>query len=177
MTPRRDVRVGVSACLLGESVRWDGAHKRDAFVAEVLAREVTIVPVCPEVELGLGVPREPIQLERRSGAVHLVGIESRRDLTEAMRRYAGERVSELERLGLSGYVLKEKSPSCGLERAKVLEETGEWTVGVRGAFAAVLLERFPGLPIITEDGLADPEARARFLERVLAFRPPEGGAK
>jgi uncharacterized protein YbbK (DUF523 family) len=118
--------VGVSACLLGQAVRHDGGHKLNAFVVEDLAEHVELVPVCPEVEIGLGVPREPIRLESAggsgggaSGPPRLVTIETRRDLTERMRAYAELRVAALASLGLAGYVTKSKSPSCGLQGVPV----------------------------------------------------------
>lgn len=141
-------RIGVSACLLGDNVRWDGGHKRDAFVVEVLGAAAELVPVCPEVELGLGVPREPID----TVGSRLVAKETGRDLTDAMLRYARERVLELKKLGLSGYVLKSKSPSCGKDR---------------GLFARVLEESWPELPVVEETALADGGSRQRFLERVF----------
>ncbi len=154
--------VGISSCLLGREVRHDGGHKRNRWVVEVLARRVTFVPVCPEFELGLGVPREPIRLERGG---RLVGVESRTDHTAAMRRFAEARVAALGALGLSGYILKSKSPSCGLRRVPVHGRPGR---PGRGAFASVLLERMPDLPVVDEARLADPRVRARFLRLVFA---------
>ena len=156
-------RVGISSCLLGQEVRYDGGHKRDPWITRTLARNVTFVPVCPEVEVGMGVPREPIHLERAAGEDRLVS-RSGIDYTRRMRRYAEARVKALERLGLSGYILKAKSPSCGMERVKVLGLTRT----SRGAFAAVLLDRLPDLPVVDEGRLADPRVRERFLARVQA---------
>src|SRR5437870_10585264 len=113
--PTAPLRLGISACLLGQAVRYDGGHKRDPFLAEVLGRHVEWVPVCPEVELGLGVPREPIRLEGDPARPRLVAPGSGRDLTESMARLARRRCAELSRLDLSGYVLKTGSPSCGME--------------------------------------------------------------
>src|SRR5437867_1578905 len=113
------LRLGISACLLGQAVRYDGGHKRDPFLAETLGRFVEWVPVCPEVELGLGVPREPIRLEGDPAAPRLVAAKSRRDLTRAMTRLARARAAELARLDLVGYVFKKDSPSCGMERVRV----------------------------------------------------------
>ena len=155
-------RIGISSCLLGREVRYDGGHKRDRFVMDVLAPLVTYVPVCPEMELGMGVPREPIRLERGG---RLVGVESRTDHTEAMRRFAEARVKGLERLGLSGYILKKDSPSCGMERVPV---HGRPSRAGRGAFAAVLMDRLPDLPVEDEGRLADPRVRERFILRVFA---------
>src|SRR6266436_4047539 len=122
--PMAPLRLGISACLLGHEVRWDGGHKRDHFLAETLGRFVEWVPVCPEVELGLGVPREPIRLEGDPAAPRLVAANSRRDLTRAMTRLARARAAELARLDLVGYVFKKDSPSCGMERVRVHGEGG-----------------------------------------------------
>src|SRR2546423_1752383 len=108
------IRVGISMCLLGERVRYDGGHKLDRFLTDVLAKYVEFVPVCPEVEIGLGTPREPIHLVEVAGEIRLRGVESDIDHTTAMRRYARRRVDELAKLDLCGYILKKDSPSCGM---------------------------------------------------------------
>jgi uncharacterized protein YbbK (DUF523 family) len=113
------VRVGVSACLLGEHVRFDGGHKRDAFLVEMLGQFVEFVRVCPEFELGLGVPRETLRLERKGNDIHLVAPRSGSDRTESMRAFVAKRTAALAREELSGYVLKKNSPSCGMERVRV----------------------------------------------------------
>lgn len=163
--------MGVSACLLGQEVRHDGGHKRCASVVEDLARVVELVPVCPEVEIGLGVPREPIRLEAPNpaggGGLRLVAPGSGRDLTERMADYAEQRVAALRALRLAGYVTKSKSPSCGLAATV---QGGDRTAP--GAFISVLRARLPGLPIIEETELDDPAARAAFLAAVLV--PPRG---
>jgi uncharacterized protein YbgA (DUF1722 family)/uncharacterized protein YbbK (DUF523 family) len=166
----RPLRVGVSSCLLGEQVRFDGQHKRDDFLADRLARFVEFVPVCPEVELGLGVPRETIRLEGRGGATRLVAPRSGRDLTAAMREYAERRVAALAREDLDGYVLKKDSPSCGMERVKRWNEKGMAPKDGVGAFAAVLLERLPLLPVEEEGRLRDDRLRENFVERLFAHR-------
>jgi uncharacterized protein YbgA (DUF1722 family)/uncharacterized protein YbbK (DUF523 family) len=158
----------VSACLLGENVRYDGGHKRDAFLAVTLGPLVEWVPVCPEVELGLGTPRETIRLQRRHGAVRLIMPARQQDLTGAMRAYADRRVGQLERLELAGYVLKKDSPSCGMERVKVYDESGANERRGRGLFAQVLLERLPDLPVEEEGRLGDPRLRENFIQRVFA---------
>lgn len=165
---REEIRIGISSCLLGERVRYDGGHKLDAIAAD-LARFARLVPVCPEVELGLGTPREPIRLERRGRGVRLVAVASRLDHTQAMRRFAEARVRELERLDLSGYVLKKDSPSCGLERVWVWDGRRRARAG-RGLFAATLVERMPLLPVEEEERLHDPSLFESFVERVLAYR-------
>jgi uncharacterized protein YbbK (DUF523 family) len=159
---------GISACLLGQRVRWDGREKRAPF-AEELAEQLALEPVCPEVELGLGVPREPIQLERDGARVALRAIDSRRDLTEAMRSLAERRVAELIDRGLAGFVLKARSPSCGPAAVPVLDG-GRAVARDAGRFAAALIQRSPGLPVADEEQLADPAARAAFVALVRAYR-------
>ena len=162
-------RIGISACLLGQHVRYDGGHKKDAFVTGVLARFVSLVAVCPEVELGLGTPRESIRLERDGELVRLVAPKSGRDHTDAMRRYAERRVAEIEALDLCGYILKKDSPSCGMEHVRVHAGRRASRTG-RGAFAAVILERMPLLPVEEEGRLRDLKLRESFVERVFAYR-------
>jgi uncharacterized protein YbgA (DUF1722 family)/uncharacterized protein YbbK (DUF523 family) len=163
------LRLGISACLLGEAVRWDGGHRRDPFLTDTLGRWVEWVPVCPEVELGLGVPREAIRLEGRAAAPRLVALESRRDLTADMQALAERRVAALARLELSGYVLKADSPSCGMERVRVHRGSGPPARTGVGAFARVLMERMGPLPVEEEGRLHDRELRESFIERVFAY--------
>ncbi len=177
---RGPIRVGVSTCLLGESVRYDGGHKRERFVAEELAGAVELVPVCPEVELGLGVPREPIRLVGSPDGLRLVGEASGRDHGERMRAFARERVRRLAGLGLCGYVLKSGSPSCGLAAVPVWaggpEGEGELRLDGRGLFAAALCDGLPDLPVEEEHRLREPARRERWLARVRAFhRRARGG--
>jgi len=166
--PRR-IRLGVSACLLGEPVRYDGGHKRDTFLTDVLGPHVDWVPVCPEVELGLGVPRPTLRLAGSPKAPRLLQEASGEDLTARMRAYAVARVSELERLDLDGYVLKRASPSCGLLRVRVYREHGAPGADGRGLFAAALVEGMPMLPVEEEGRLTDPGLRENFIERVFAM--------
>lgn len=165
------IRVGISACLLGETVRFDGGHKRDHFLVETFGRYVEWVPVCPEVESGLPTPRETLRLETREGVLRMMMPKSGRDYTHTMLAYARERVARLEGEDLCGYVLKKDSPSCGLERVKVYEAAGGAPVrSGRGLFASALLERFPWLPIEEEGRLSDPRLRENFVERVFAYQ-------
>ncbi|HUE30220.1 MAG TPA: DUF523 and DUF1722 domain-containing protein [Verrucomicrobiae bacterium] len=163
------LRLGISACLLGQAVRYDGGHKRDPFLAETLGRFVEWVPVCPEVELGLGIPREPIRLEGDPAAPRLVAVKSRRDLTRAMARLARARAEQLARLDLVGYVLKADSPSCGMERVRVHRDRGPARRRGTGLFARTLMERLPLLPVEEEGRLRDDALRASFIERVFAY--------
>jgi uncharacterized protein YbgA (DUF1722 family)/uncharacterized protein YbbK (DUF523 family) len=164
------VRIGVSSCLLGNNVRFDGGHKRNPFLLDVFGRFVEWVPVCPEVELGLGTPRETLRLERRDGDTRLVTTKTDVDHTDAMRAWARRRVEALAREELSGYVLKKDSPSCGLERVKLYMPGAPATRGGRGLFAAALVERFPGLPLEEEGRLEDARLRDNFVERVFAHQ-------
>jgi uncharacterized protein YbbK (DUF523 family) len=167
---RRPLRVGVSACLLGAEVRYDGGHKRDAWIVEVLGAYATFVPVCPEVEIGLGTPRPTIRLERRGRGVRLVEPAAGVDLTARMETYAARRAAALAGEDLDGYVLKSRSPSCGKERVKVREAGGaERSDGV-GLFARALMARLPLLPVEEEGRLADARVRDDFVARLFAHR-------
>ena len=170
MSVRPRVRLGVSSCLLGSKVRYDGGHKRDDFLTETLAPFVEWVPVCPELELGLGVPRESIRLVGLTQAPRLVAERSGADHTDAMRAYAEKRVARLIEEDLSGYVTKKDSPSCGLERVRVHPARGGQPRrdGV-GAFTHVLQQRLPLLPVEEEGRLHDPALRESFVERIFAY--------
>ena len=162
------IRVGVSACLLGERVRYDGGHKRSAILTDLLSRHFAWVPVCPEMEIGLGTPREPVSLLGAPDAPRMIGVRSGRDLTSEMTAYARRRAQELLRLDIAGYVLKSASPSCGLRDVPVGVEGGAPAPG-RGLFAAVLADGCPGLPIVEDTELAQADAREAFITRVLAY--------
>lgn len=169
-SPDRPVRLGISACLLGQHVRFDGGHKRDAFLTDLVGRFVEWVPVCPEVESGLPTPRETLRLVRVDDDVRMVTTRTAHDHSPAMRRYAARRLQELADEDLSGFVLKKDSPSCGLERVKVYAE-GEMPVrNGTGLFAAALTARFPLLPVEEEGRLMDAKLRENFIERIFAYR-------
>ena len=163
------LRIGISSCLLGDEVRFDGGHKRDAFLIGTLAPFVEWIRVCPEVELGLGVPREPVRLVCAAGDTRMLGVESGIDHTDAMRAYARRRVEELAAMELCAYILKSKSPSCGLDDVKIHGGSGTTSQTGSGLFAAALSERFPDLPIEDESRLTDAATRMRFLERASAY--------
>ena len=162
------IRVGVSACLLGAEVRHDGGHKKDAFLTDTLGHFVEWVPVCPEVEIGLGVPRDTIRLVGDDAAPRLVVQKTGQDLTARMRRWAETKTRQLEALGLHGYVLKRASPSCGLFRVRVHRESGRPSGGGRGLYADELVRRFQALPVEEEGRLSDAAIRENFIERVFA---------
>ena len=171
MTER--LRIGVSACLLGREVRFDGQHKRDAFLVDVLGPFVEFVPVCPEVEVGMSIPREPVRLVGPARSPHMLGQRSGDDWTARMTTFSERRVSALAREGLSGYVLKKDSPSCGLSRVKLYPSDAPDAAPDRagqGLFAAALTRAFPHLPIEEEGRLNDAHLRESFIERVFAYR-------
>jgi len=163
-------RIGISQCLLGENVRYDGGHKRDSVLIETLGRHVEWVPVCPEVEVGLGTPREPMHLVGDLDAPRLVTINTGVDHTEAMHRFTQKRVRELEALNLSGFVFKSASPSCGITGVALFNAQGKEMRDGVGLFARAFMEHFPDMPVEEESGLHNPQAVKIFLERVLAYR-------
>lgn len=152
MTER--ARILVSACLLGEKVRYDGGHKRDLLLMETLGPFVEWVRVCPEVDGGLPVPREAMRLEGDPKRPRLVTNRTGIDHTERMERWAKTRLEELSGLDLRGYICKKDSPSCGMEPA--------------GVFTRMFIERFPLLPVEEEGRLADPMRREKFIRRIKA---------
>jgi uncharacterized protein YbbK (DUF523 family) len=163
------LRVGISSCLLGRPVRWNAGHKHDPCITDTLGRWFEWVPVCPEEELGLGVPREALRLEGDPGAPRLVFRDARADITGRMTDWAETRVAGLAGLDLCGFILKRDSPSCGMERVTVFGPgMGAGRKGV-GIFARVLMERLPLLPVEDEGRLHDPRLRENFIERVLAY--------
>jgi uncharacterized protein YbgA (DUF1722 family)/uncharacterized protein YbbK (DUF523 family) len=171
------VRIGISACLLGQEVRYNGGHKRDSFLTDTFGQFVEWVSVCPEVEIGMGTPRPPIRLERAGeNGVRLVMPSTGGDYTEAMRSYAERRVAELAALSLDGYVLKKDSPSCGMERVKVYQGANATKDG-RGMFADVLLARLPDLPVEEEGRLNDPLLRENFVTRVFVHHRWQEGER
>ena len=164
------LRIGVSRCLLGEQVRFDGGHKRDAFLTEALAPFVEWAPVCPEVEVGLGTPRESMRLVGDKNQPRLLTIKTLVDHTRAMHQFSQRRVRELEALDLCGYVFKKDSPSCGLERVRIYGSHGMPLRNGIGLFAKAFTDRFPLVPVEEEGRLSDPTLRENFIERVFAYR-------
>jgi uncharacterized protein YbgA (DUF1722 family)/uncharacterized protein YbbK (DUF523 family) len=164
------LRIGISSCLLGEEVRWDGGHKRDRFLTDVLDPYVEWVPICPEVELGMGTPREPVRLVRRGDEIAMLGTKSGRDWTAPMRAWSEKRARQLTRLDLCGYVLKKDSPSCGMERVKVRGEQGMPRKEGRGLFAEAMMRHNRWLPVEEEGRLHDAVLRENFVERIFAYR-------
>lgn len=163
------IRLGISACLLGQNVRYDGGHKLDHFLRDTLGRYVEYVPVCPEVGCGLPVPREAMRLVGTPDAPRLVTVNTGRDLTDQMIRWARRRVEELAAEGLSGFIFKTRSPSSAMTDAKVYDEKGIPRARGPGLFARIFMERFPLLPVEDEGRLHDDVLRERFIESVFAL--------
>lgn len=150
-------------------MRYDGGHKRDLFLSDQLGPYVEWVPVCPEVEAGLGLPRPRMRLVGEGSSVRLLETVAGSDHTRSLARFSTRRVRELQKLELSGYVLKQGSPSCGMARVEIFRETGRPRRAGRGLFAAALCDSLPELPVAEEGGLHDPRLRENFIERIFAF--------
>lgn len=163
------IRLGVSACLMGEKVRYDGQHKLDRYLTDTLSKWIEFVPVCPEFELGLGVPRETMRLEGDPEHPRLMTGKTRRDLTDSMLAWCDKRVRQLEEEQLCGFVFKSKSPSSGMERVKVYQENGMPLHTGRGLFANAFMNHFPLLPVEEEGRLHDIGLRENFFDRVFTL--------
>ncbi len=166
----KKIKLGVSACLLGERVRYDGQHKLDRYIVDTLGSFFDYVPVCPEVECGLSIPREAMHLEGNVDSPRLVTIHTHIDLTDKMLSWVSRRVDELGKENLCGYIFKSKSPSSGMRSIKVFNpETGIPVKRGVGLFASAFMECNPLLPVEDEGRLHDPAIRENFIERVFAF--------
>ncbi len=163
------IKVGVSSCLLGEKVRWDGGHKRNRTVTNPLGRIFEWVPTCPEVEIGMGIPRQAVRLMGTVRSPRMVGTESATDWTVRMTRYARRRSRELAKLGVCGYIFKARSPSCGVARIPVTSKNGTTTSKGRGLFANAFMRQYSLVPVEDEDRLQDTRVRDNFITRVNAY--------
>jgi uncharacterized protein YbgA (DUF1722 family)/uncharacterized protein YbbK (DUF523 family) len=164
------IKLGISTCLLGENVRYDGGHKHDRFLTDTLGKYVTYRPVCPEMECGLGVPRESMRLVDDPESPRLVTVRTRQDHTERMVRWARQRVTALEKENLCGFIFKSDSPSSGMERVKVYKDGGMPQKNGVGVFARIFMEHFPLLPVEEEGRLHDPLIRENFIERIFTLK-------
>jgi len=163
------IRLGISRCLLGENVRYDGGHKLDRFLVDTLGKYVEWVPVCPEVEIGLPIPRESLRLVGDPEAPRLVTLKSGQDYTERMQAWARERLEGLAEQKIYGFVFKRASPSSGLYRVKVYTESGMPSRNGTGIFPREVMNRFPLLPLEEEGRLHDMHLRENFIDRVFAY--------
>ena len=164
------IKLGISACLLGENVRYDGGHKLDRFLTDTLGGYVEYVPICPEVECGLPVPREAMHLEGKPNSPRLITIYTKQDMTDRMIEWARRRVIALEKEALCGFIFKSDSPSSGMERIKVYNKKGIPVKKGVGMFARIFMEHFPLLPVEDEGRLHDPKLRDNFIERIFTLK-------
>ena len=164
------IKLGVSQCLMGENVRYDGGHQLDRFIRDTLGQYVDFVPVCPEVECGMPVPREAMRLTGNPESPRLMTIRTRKDLTEQMLTWAHQKVAELAEMELCGYIFKSNSPSSGMERVKVYNDKGMPEKTGVGLFARAFMDRFPLLPVEDEGRLHDPKLRENFIESIFVLK-------
>ncbi len=163
-----EIMLGVSSCLLGEKVRYDGGQQQDRYITDILGQFCRFVPVCPEVGCGLPVPREAMRLEGDPAAPRLMTRQTKIDITPKMLAFCQERLKELEQEELDGFIFKKNSPSSGLFRVKVYGSDGRIRSG-SGLFAAAVARHFPLLPLEEEGRLHDPAIRENFIERVFTY--------
>jgi len=156
--------------LLGEKVRYDGGHKVDRFLTDTLGQYVEYVPVCPEAECGFGIPRETLRLEGDPDTPRLVTTCTKKDYTGPMVRWAQQRVVELEKEGLCGFIFKSNSPSSGMERVKVYNAKGMPVKKGIGIFARIFMEHFPLIPVEDDGRLQNPTLRENFIERIFTMK-------
>lgn len=170
MTSADKILLGVSACLLGHNVRYDGGHQHDRYLFDTLGEFFEFIPVCPEVECGLPVPRESMRLVGDLDSPRLVTTKTGIDHTDTMTRWARGRLDELAAQGVGGFIFKSKSPSSGMERVKVWGTDGiPKKMGV-GIFAQAFIRRFPRLPVEEDGRLHDPNLRENFIESVFLYQ-------
>jgi uncharacterized protein YbgA (DUF1722 family)/uncharacterized protein YbbK (DUF523 family) len=163
------IKIGISACLLGQNVRYDGGHQWDRYITDTLGSYFSWVPVCPEVEYGLSIPREAMRLVGDPATPRLVTVKSGTDHTEGMREWARKRLETLENEDLCGFIFKSKSPSSGMSRVKVYGPSGAPSRMGVGIFAKALMDRFPLLPVEEDGRLHDPILRENFIERIFVY--------
>ena len=164
------IRLGISTCLLGEPVRYDGGHKLDRYLRDTLGQFVEYIPVCPEVELGLTVPRESMRLITATNGERLVTTRSGVDYTDRMLAWSRKRVLEIEKEDLCGFIFKSASPSSGMERVKVYGPKGIPIKHGVGLFAGAFMHHFPRIPVEDDGRLNDPDVRENFIERIFALK-------
>lgn len=164
------INIGISSCLLGNAVRYDGGHKLDRYIRDTLGRYLHFIPVCPEVECGLSVPREAMRLEGDPLKPRLVTNKTGRDLTRQMQAWGRQRLITLEKEELCGFIFKKNSPSSGMARVKVYNAKGMPVKNGNGIFAKAFMDRFPKIPVEDEGRLHDPGLRENFIERIFALR-------
>jgi uncharacterized protein YbbK (DUF523 family) len=160
------IKLGISSCLLGKNVRYDGGHKLDSILKDSLGKYVEYVPVCPEVECGLGVPRKSMRLEGEPDSLRLIITETRQDVTKRMVNWAQKRVIQLEKEDIRGFIFKTDSPSCGIKKVKVFNEKNMLVDAGVGIFAQIFMKHFPSLPVQDEENLHDSGLRENFIVKL-----------
>ncbi len=162
------IKVGISSCLLGQQVRYDGGHKRDPYINGTLSDYFDFIPLCPVVAIGLTIPRPPIRLVQKGEEIRVVGVKDPTiDVTEQLHAYGREMGERQGKIG--GYIFKARSPSCGMERVKVYDEQGRTRGKAAGAFAHSLMKKLPLLPVEEEGRLGDARLRENFIMRVFVY--------
>ncbi len=170
ISSEKTIPVGVSSCLIGERVRWNGGHQLNPFIKEILGAFFHFIPVCPEYECGFGVPREPLRLVGDPSSPRLMTNRTKVDFTEKMTDWALNRVVGLEKHDLCGFIFKGKSPSSGLYKVKVYNDKGYPVNQGRGVFARVFTDAFPLVPVEEDGRLCDDAIRENFIERIFVFK-------
>ena len=169
MESKKTIRVGISTCLLGENVRYDGGHKRDRYMTDVLSDYFDWEIICPELEVGMGVPREAVRLVDNVASPRMVGIQTQTDWTKRMNDFSEKKIEQLRKKNLCGYIFKSDSPSCGIERVKVYAGKESPNKNGRGLFADAFMKAFPSIPVEEEGRLNDAKLRENFIVRVFAY--------
>jgi uncharacterized protein YbgA (DUF1722 family)/uncharacterized protein YbbK (DUF523 family) len=169
ITTELPIKIGISTCLLGENVRFDAGHKKDRYLTDILGNYFEWVPVCPELEVGMGVPREAVRLVGSQDNPRMVGVKSEKDWTNPMNKYSAERLAQLSKLNLSGYIFKSDSPSCGMERVRIYSQNGMPSKNGIGLFAREYIKAFPNTPVEEEGRLNDAKIRDNFIVRVFSY--------
>jgi uncharacterized protein YbgA (DUF1722 family)/uncharacterized protein YbbK (DUF523 family) len=164
------VKIGISSCLLGKKVRYDGGHKLDRYITDTLGQYFDWVPVCPEVEYGLPVPREAMHLTGKPDSPRLLTIHSRVDHTEGMLKWVCKKLKELEKDKLCGFIFRSKSPSSGIRGVKIYTSSGILNRTGAGIFGGAFMQHFPLIPVIDDSGLHNPGLRENFIEKVFVYK-------
>ena len=169
MNPKQPLKLGISSCLLGNNVRYDGGQKLDHYLRHTLGQFIEWVPICPEAECGLPVPREAMDLVGDRSSPRLTTRVTGVDHTGCMLQWTKKKLVSLEKDGLCGFVLKARSPSCGVHDTKIYSRPGRLAGGRAGLFAEAVMSRFPHMPVEDEEGLQDPVIRDNFIERLFVY--------
>lgn len=169
MVEEKTVSLGVSACLLGKRVRYDGGHKHESYITDTLGKYIQLAGICPEEEAGFGIPRETVDLHGLPESLRIIGNETGRDITARMKKYIRDRIHKSDIAEMCGFILKSKSPSCGMGRVKLIGPNGRVKRSGTGLFAQALMKQYPFLPVIDEKKLNNPKIRECFIVRVFAY--------